>query len=190
VGLMGWIRERFAKPKVAGDDPVKAYDRRLDTLTARAAELRRSAATLLAARGEIDRALKAAQAAEEQARTRLAQALGRPAVAKVLESDLKLAQDRQKPLADERERIDAEAKNLAETVSKVEAEAESLRREREAVMARLAASRSVAEASSKVLSDSFSEMTALEKAREEVERAHALADLAREDLKAAKKRRA
>jgi chromosome segregation ATPase len=188
VGLLGWIKERFAKPKPVDDDPVKAYDRRLDTLTARAADLRRSAATLLAARGEVDRALKAAQAGEEQARARLAQAQGRPDVVKVLEGDLALAQDRQKPLSDERERIDAEAKNLAETVGKVESEAEALRRERDAVAARLAASRSMTEASSRVLSDNFSEMTALERAREEVERAHALADLAREDLKAAKKR--
>jgi len=152
-------------------------------------DLRRSAATLLAARGEIDRALKAAQAAEEQARARLAQAAGRPDVVSVLEGDLAKARDRQKPLSDERERIDAEAKGLAETVGKVEAEAEALRRERDSVAARLAASRSVAEASSKVLTDSFGEMAALDRARDEVERAHALADLAREDLKAARKKK-
>ena len=188
MGLMGWIKGRFAKPKSVEDDPVKAYDRRLDTLTSRAAELRRTAATLLAARGEIDRALKAAQSAEEQARSRLAQAAGRADIVQVLESDIARAQERAKPLADERVRIDVEAKGLSETVAKVEAEAEALRRERDSVAARLAASRSVAEASGKVLSENFGEMAALERARDEVERAHALADVVREDLKELKKK--
>jgi hypothetical protein len=187
LGLLSWFKKRFAKAPVE-DDPVKAFDQRLDTLSARASELRRSAATLLAARGEIDRAIVTAKGAQEQARERLAQAAGRKDIEAVLQADAERAGERQKALVEQREKLETEAKALAETVGKVEAEAEVLRRERAAVQARWTASRTVTEASNKVLVDSFGEMAALERARDEVERAHALAEISREDLAKGKKR--
>ena len=188
MGLWSWFKKRFGRAPPEAEDPVKAFDQRLDTLGARACELRRSAATLLAARGEIDRAIVAAKDAEQQARDRLGKAAGRADIAAVLEADAARAAERQQALKEQREKLETEAKALAETVGKVEADAELLRREREAVQARWKASRTVTEASSKVLSDSFSELAALERARDEVERAHALADITREDLAKSRKR--
>jgi phage shock protein A len=188
LGLWSWFKKRIGRSPPEAEDPVKAFDQRLDTLGARASELRRSAATLLAARGEIDRAIVAAKDAEQQARARLAQAAGRADIAAVLEADAARAVERQQALKEQREKLETEAKSLAETVGKVEADAEVLRREREAVQARWASSRTVGEASNKVLVDSFSELAALERARDEVERAQALAEITREDLARSKKR--
>ena len=190
MGFAGWIKRRLGWTKKKEDEPgdlLAAYDRRLDTLARRGADLRRTAATLLAARGGLDRALEASQAEQEQAAARRAQASGRPDVLQVIEADLLRAQGRQAALAEERTRIDAEARALAEATARVEAEAEALRRERESAVARLAASRSLAEASSQVLSESLGELAALDRARDEVERAHALADLAAEDLESPKR---
>jgi len=50
------------------------------------------------------------------------------------------------------------------------------------VQAQWTASRGVTQASSKVLTDNFGELAALERARDEVERAHALSEIIREDL--------
>jgi len=118
---LNWLKKRFGKAPEE-ESPVAAFDQRLDTLGARASELRRSAATLLAARGEIDRAIASAKDAEKQARERLAQAAGRQDVATVLEADAARAVERQKVLLEQRERLESEAMALAETVGKVEAE--------------------------------------------------------------------
>jgi phage shock protein A len=188
VGLKGWLKARFTK-KAAEDDPVKAYDQRLDSLQARATELRRSAATLLAARGELDRSIGAAQEQESQARERLVKAAFKPDVAAVLQADVTRAQERARALSEERGRLEDEAGVLAETVGNIEAEAETLRRERASAQARWTASRTVAAASTRVLVDSLGEMSALDRARDEIERAHALAQICREDLEAKKKQR-
>lgn len=189
MGLIGWLKGRLAKGAPADADPVQAYDRRLDTLRARSAELRRSAATLLAARGELDRAIAAAQEAERQAKERLEEAAGRHDVAAVLEADRERARQRGRALAEERERLVSEAKGLAEAVAGVEAEAEGLRREREAARARWTASRTVADSAGKALAESAGELTALDRARDEIERARALAEICREDLERERKKR-
>ena len=188
MGFLSWLKSRFASKAAPEDeDPVAAFDRRLQTLAERAGEMRKSAATLLAARGELDRGIEAAREAEKHARARIVDAAGKPDVAAVLEADAERAAKRAESLAKDRERFDGEAAALAESVAKVEEEAEVLRRERAAAQARWTASRTVAQASSRAIENNFGEMAALERARDEVERAHALAEVCREDLERQRK---
>jgi hypothetical protein len=82
-------------------------------------------------------------------------------------------------LSRQRAQIDEDAASLAQMVEKIESEAEALRRERVTASARLAAARAVSQLEG---GERIDQMIALDRARDEVERAHALAQLCREDL--------
>ena len=73
-----------------------------------------------------------------------------------------------------------DATDLAEAVKAVEAESEELQRERDGAKVALAAGHAVLSARP-ALTDHFDESLKLEAARDEVEKAHALAEIYRED---------
>ncbi|MFN7135163.1 MAG: hypothetical protein ACK4N5_24020, partial [Myxococcales bacterium] len=129
--MFDWLKKRFARQPAPEPNPLAPWDERLGVLTRRTSELRRSAATLLSLRGELERGvLKARQQASEARRKAEEPAAQRIAV--VLAEDAERADKRADELQAELERVRIEADGLAETVRTLEAEAEQLRRERSA----------------------------------------------------------
>ena len=169
-------------------DPLAAYDARLDALAQRAQLLRKSAATLLAVRRDLDRRLDAFAAKERdaQARAEAARQAGDPQAAEVLANDA-LARERDRDaLAIQRERVATDAQDLTDAVGALNAEFEQLSRERDAAQVALAAGQ-VVSAAQPALTERFDQVLKLDAARDEVERAHALAEIHRDD--AARRRR-
>ncbi|MBS2030179.1 MAG: hypothetical protein JST54_19910 [Deltaproteobacteria bacterium] len=178
MGLFDWFRRKPKQPT----DPLAAYDARIDALAQRAQLLRRSAATLLAVRRDLDRRGAELEAREETAlkRSRDARAGGDEAAADVLAEDAKRSARDREPLQEQREKVARDAADLAEAVKAVEAESEELQRERDGAKVALAAGHAVLSARP-ALTDHFDESLKLEAARDEVEKAHALAEIYRED---------
>jgi phage shock protein A len=184
VGVISWLRERLRGGSLpAREDPIEAYDRRIDALSGRGSELRRAAATLLALRGELERGLDAEKGKQREARARLEQARGksRADVSAVLSEDLGRATERMEAISNELAQVGEDAKALGFSAKEIEREAEQLRRERSSAAARLSASVTVARAA-QAEGDRLDEILALDRARDEVERARALAEVCKEDL--------
>ena len=178
MGIFDWFRR---KPK-APADPIAAYDARIDALGERAALLRKSAATLLAVRRDLDRKLAELEAREKDALARVETAKKHDELdaASVLTEDARrLTKDRE-ALASQRERVVRDAEDLAEACKRVEAESEELQRERDGAKVAIAAGQAVLSARS-ALTAHFDEELKLDHARDEVEKAHALAEIYRED---------
>ena len=182
MGLLDWLRK---KPAPAAADPMLAFDRRIDALAARAGALRRSAATLLTVRRELDRKLeglgrhtRTARDNEDQARTS-----GDAATAAVLLADQQRFSADEAHLREQREKVTTDAAALSEAVQGIERELETVRRERDSARVQLTARDTLASAR-QALEDRVDEMLQLDAARDEVERAHALAEIYQEDAKA------
>jgi chromosome segregation ATPase len=174
------FRDWFSRKPAAPSDPLRAYDARLDALAERAALLRRSAATLLAVRRDLDRKLLALQQRTTHARAQAERARDEPDVRAVLEADLERLGRDGEALTLQRARVDQDALALTGAVGTVEQERETLSREREGAQVQLAATGAVL-AARPALEDRIDELIRLDAARDEVERAHALAEIYRED---------
>jgi phage shock protein A len=184
VGPIAWLRRLFRrKPKVVRDPLLRAFDARIDELSGRASELRRSAATLLATRGELERGKESAAARAKQCRTRSEQAKkGDEAQARaVLMADAEAADQEARGFAEQLSKLDDDSRTIGETARKIEAELAALRQERASAEARLTAAAAVTGAS-RALAEKAQQIAALDEARDGVERAKALADVYREDL--------
>lgn len=176
MGFRDWFRRKPAPPR----DPLQAYDLRLDALGERAALLRKSAATLLAVRRDLDRKLQALQAQLTQAQAQ-AQRAGEDATLRaVLGGDVERLRRDLEAATGQRARVDQDALALTAAVGTVEDEREQLAREREGASVQLAATGAVL-AARPALEDRVDELIQLDAARDEVERAHALAEIYRED---------
>ena len=187
--MMSWLKGLGAKKDRKPEDPMEAWDRRIDALSGKGSELRKAAATLLALRSELERGVNTAKARMKDAGSRLEQAIAQSKqdVATVLEDDLEQARERADHLTAELERVVQDASALGLTAREIEKEAEGLRRERASAAARLMASKTVS-GLAHALNDRLDEVMALEKARDDIERAHALAEICKEDLEERKKR--
>jgi hypothetical protein len=178
MGLLDWLR-RKPLPTV---DPLAAYDARIDALGARGQLLRKSAATLLAVRRDLDRRSADLEGKQEQtaARAQAAKSEGDLDSASVLADDARKLGADLDALRAQREKVVRDAEDLAAAVKAVEAEGEELQRERDGARVALAAGQAVLSARP-ALTDHFDETLKLEQARDEVEKAHALAEIYRED---------
>ncbi len=184
MGLIAWIRRRFARaPKTRRDPLLAAFDQRITELDGRASELRRSAATLLATRGELERGQAAAEMRARQCRVRAdeAQKAAEAQARAVSLADAEAADTEARGFAEQMAKVDEDAQAIAETTRKLEGELASLKQERAATEARLTAAAAVAGAS-RALAEKADQLTALDEARDGVEQAKALADVYREDL--------
>jgi len=184
VGLIARLRGLFKrKPKVVRDQRLRAFDTRIAELAGRGAELRRSAATLLATRGELERSQDAAQARAKQCRTKAASAKksGENSAHTVLLADAEAADAEARGFAEQILRLDEDARAIGDTTRKIEAEVASLRQELSGAEARLTAAAAVTSAS-KAMAEKADQLRSLDEARDGVEHAKALADVYREDL--------
>jgi phage shock protein A len=193
-----WFRRR----EPPAPDPIAAYDDLVSDLESEAAELRRAAATLLTARARLGRELEQAQKAAQQLRTRAAQAAvaggswsSRPRPANEVRVERRADAAAAEVLLRDAERLDRQAEGLRETLAqtdvdvdqlkeaavRVTSQVEQLRNERELARARFTAGTALAAEAMRSRADRVRRLVAVDAARDEVERAHALAEVWRDE---------
>ncbi|MFZ5446947.1 MAG: hypothetical protein ACOZQL_43570 [Myxococcota bacterium] len=164
-----------------GADPLAVFDSVIASVDRQGAEVRKSAATLLALRGELTRDHDKYGKRITELEARLVRADGDAAVERTLRRDLDEARrmlEKTREALGEAERNSRLLLDAAEELSKQLSE---LREERQGARARLSAGLMVSDAL-KAQVASFDRVMKLDAARDEVEKAHALAELYREDL--------
>lgn len=169
------------KPKEPSD-PLKAYDGMIESLDRQAAQVRRSAATLLALKGELsrDRERYAKRLAEVEARVTTAAAKKDERAERALRRDLEEAKEMQEQCGKALQSANDDAHVLLETAEDLARRARELKSERVSAQARFHSGQVVSGAL-KAQADEFERVMAIEAARDEVEKARALADIYREE---------
>lgn len=167
----------FKKKRAAPVDPLAAFDEMISSLERQGAAARRSAATLLSLRAELRRD-------EEKFSHRLEELAGKrsddPRVADVLRRD---RGDAQRMLARTREALqeaERDATLLMEAAEHLSRQLAGLKEERQGARARLSGGLQVSAALQAQHAD-FERVMKLDAARDEVEKAHALAEIYRDD---------
>lgn len=174
-----WFRRR---PPPA-PDPIAAYDDLVSDLAAEAAELRRAAATLLIVRARLGRELSGVEQVGGTLRERgdRARAGGDVRAAEVLAADALREDGRASALREELVRTESDVEQLEQAARRVGQQLDRLRSERELAAARLTAGTALAAEALRSRADRLRRLVAVDAARDEVERAHALAEVWRED---------
>lgn len=179
MALFDFFRRR--RPREDGD-PLAAFDRYIEALDRQGAEVRRSAATLLALRGELARSA-------ERYRRRLDEVAERIAVAgersdegarQALERDRLQARQLLTSTEESIARAEADGQLLMDTARELSEQLTELQAERVSARARLASGQVVTDAL-RERGERIGRSLALDAARDEVERAHQLAELYREE---------
>jgi phage shock protein A len=167
-------------------DPIAAYDDLVSDLAAEAAELRRAAVTLLTVRSRLGRELSGMEQVAHTLRDRAdrARAGGELRTAEVLEGDARREDGRAQALREELSRTETDVAQLEEAARRVAGQVDRLRSERELAAARLTAGTALAAEAQRSRADRIRRLVAVDAARDEVERAHALAEVWREDREA------
>ncbi|MBZ4416441.1 PspA/IM30 family protein [Myxococcus sp. RHSTA-1-4] len=165
-------------------DPLVALDQLLENLERQAAEVRKSAATLLALKGDLSRAVERYTRRLEDIASRraIAEGKGDARAVAVLKRDREQAEALLGSTRDSLERADSDARLLLEAAAELGDRVAELRRERESAAARLTVGGIVTEALRERVAR-FEQALVVDAARDEVERAHALADIYREELR-------
>jgi phage shock protein A len=171
-----WFRRR---PPPA-PDPIAAYDDLVSDLEAEAGELRRAAATLLTVRARLGREVEQALLAARQLQGRSVQASS-PADGEVLRRDAERMDRQAGELREALSRTEVDVGQLKDAATRVASQVEQLRRERELAHARFTAGTALAAEAMRSRADRVRRLVAVDAARDEVERAHALAELWREE---------
>ena len=170
------------KGKAAAADPIAAYDGLIEDLERQAAAIRKSAATLLSLRGELTRDVERYQRklADVEVRLGLARERLDSRAEKVLERDLReageLLETGRKALA----AADDDSRLLLDAAQDLSARTGELRAERTSARARLSVGAAVTGAL-RERAEKIDKVLALDAARDEVERAHALAEVYRDE---------
>jgi phage shock protein A len=174
-----WFRRRPAP----APDPIAAYDDLVSDLAGEAAELRRAAATLLTVRARLGRELSGMEQVGRTLRDRAdrARAGGDVRAAELLSADALREDGRAGGLRQELARTDSDVEQLEEAARRVADQVDRLRQERELAAARLTAGTALASEALRSRADRVRRLVAVDAARDEVERAHALAEVWRED---------
>ncbi|PZR16664.1 MAG: hypothetical protein DI536_05775 [Archangium gephyra] len=169
-------RKKEEKP----GDPLAVFDHLIDSIERQSSAARKSAATLLALRAELHRD-------QEKYRNRVVAIEGKrpnadPAVLKVLGRDQTEAQRLLERTDEALAQAEADASLLMETAEELGRQLQELKEERQSARVRFSGSSMVTDAL-KVQAAQFEKVMQLDAARDEVEKAHALAELYREDRK-------
>jgi len=172
------------KPPPAPADPLALFDGAIEAAERDAGELRRSAATLLAHRGMLERELERLEAERRAVADRLDEALraADARAARLLEADVRRVEAGLVSSREALARAAADAELLVEGARETSARVEALRAERAAAQARLLAGQAAGAAMQAEGARVVDEL-GLSRARDDVERARALAEIWREDRK-------
>jgi phage shock protein A len=165
-------------------DPLAAYDALLEDLRRQSARLREAAATLLSTRARLEREIdrQRGNAQEMSERARSASAVGDGASERLLLSDAEMAERDAQALEESLARTASDAGELIQHAGELAKQIRELERERQLAAASLHASNALTTAL-RARVDRIDSLLAVERARDEVERAHALAQIYREEGK-------
>lgn len=185
---MGFLWKKKAPPPKP-QDPLAVYDGVLEALERQAGEVRKSAATLLALKGELGRDVARYQKRLEQLGERLSEARrgGDARAETTLEKDQREAERHLAQTRDALATAEADATLLKDTADDLKRQVEELKDERLSAKARLKAGGLVTDAMRSQVAE-VERVLKLDAARDEVEKAHALAELYREDAQKKKLR--
>ncbi len=180
--MFGFLRKKSKRASSLPADPLAAYDGVIDSFERQGAEVRKSAATLLALRGELNRELEKYVKRLDGIDARMAAANNDVKIAQVLLRDREdaLVMKMQTDAALEGAKRDAQM--LLTAAEDLAAKVTSLKAERLSAKARFAAGHTLSEGL-RAQVEEFDRVVKLDAARDEVEKAHALADLYREEAK-------
>ncbi len=178
-------KKKPAKPK----DPLAVYDGFIESLERQGAEVRKSAATLLALKGELTRDLEkyGTRAADLERRVFTAEGKGDARAAKTLRRDLEEAREMKEQSEKALDSANEDARLLIEAAEENAKKVSELKSERQSARARLATGVVVSSALKQQV-EQFDRVMQLDAARDEVERARALADIYREDTERKRER--
>ncbi|MDP2272077.1 MAG: hypothetical protein Q8N23_07280 [Archangium sp.] len=169
------------KPVVSkSTDPLAVFDAVISSLDRQGAEVRKSAATLLALRAELARDEQKYEMRVVTTKEKLDRALGEPKIEKTLKRDLSEAQQLLESTREAHAQAEANAKLLMDAAEDLSRQLSELQEERQSARARLSAGVMVSDALKTQVAN-FDRVMKLDEARDEVEKAHALAELYRED---------
>lgn len=184
--MFGFFKKKEKGP-ARPTDPLEAFDAVVESMERQGEELRRSAATLLALKAQFarDEAKYLAQQKQLDARVVEAASLGDAKAETVLRRDRLETQRRLDETLKARAQAVEDAELLSEAAREHASKLAELKDERQRAKARLSAGLVVSEALQAQVQE-VDRVLKLDRARDEIERAHALADIYRED--AAKKR--
>lgn len=180
--MFGFGRKKKPAPP---DDPLRAYDAYLEDVERQSGELRKSAATLLSVRKSLERDAAKFEAQLGGVTARIAEADGKHdgKALSVLQKDRATAERRLEETRQALAKAEADAELLMEAARDLSDKAAELRTERESARARLAVGLAVTSAMKEQV-QRVDRILELDKARDEVERAFALAQVYRDDKKA------
>lgn len=183
--MFGWFSRKKRSEEGPGD-PIAAFDSAIRSIERQGAEVRKSAATLLALRSELlrDQQRYTARGAELEARLATAAHDGdiqgdvqvERALRRDREDTRRMLEKTDEALAD----AESNARLLLDAAEALGREVAELRAERQSARARLSAGVVVTQAL-RTRAAEFERVMKLDAARDEIERAQALADLYRED---------
>ncbi|XXF75285.1 hypothetical protein P2318_19660 [Myxococcaceae bacterium GXIMD 01537] len=177
--LFGFWRKKAEKKPA---DPLAAFDQLIEDLERQGAEIRKSAATLLALKGDLGRAVErySRRLEELASRAAVAQERGDAKSATVLSRDRAQAEALLESSRESLARAEQDSQLLLEAASELSTRVVELRMERDSASARLRVGGLVSDALRERV-ERFEKVLAVDAARDEVERAHALADIYREE---------
>jgi hypothetical protein len=170
-------KKKRAAPEV---DPIAIFDGLLEALDRQGREVRRSAATLLALRAQLDRDAMRYRAQVRDLEGRLELSQGDARASRPLGDDLQQVKGALEQTLEASARAESDATLLLETAEALKVKNAELAVERQSAWARLAAGAVVSQALQQRVEE-FDRVLRLDAARDEVERAHALAELLREE---------
>jgi phage shock protein A len=173
-----WRKKKDAKPA----DPLAAFDQLIEDLERQAAEVRKSAATLLALKGELTRSVEryTRRLADIAERSQVAESRGDSKAVLVLHRDKGQTEALLKSTQESLERVEPDARLLLEAATEIGTRVQELRTERESASARLVAGAIVTGAMREQV-ERIEKVLAVDAARDEIERAHQLAEIYREE---------
>ncbi len=179
-----WRKKKETQPA----DPLAAFDQLIEDLERQAAEARKSAATLLALKGELTRSVEryARRLADIAERSKVAESRGDTKAMQVLQRDREQTEALLKSTKDSLDRVEPDSRLLLEAANDVGTRVQELRTERQSASARLVAGTLVSGAMREQV-ERIEKVLAVDAARDEIERAHQLAEIYREERGAGEK---
>lgn len=179
--VFGFLKRKKKEPEQP-KDPLAVYDGFIESLERQGAEVRKSAATLLALRGDLTRDVEKydQRSKDLAARVRTAEARADARASKTLRRDLEEAEQMREQSEKALVSANEDAQLLLEAAADTASRVAELKSERQSARARLATGL-VVSAALRQRVEEFDKVIALDAARDEVERARALADVYRDD---------
>jgi hypothetical protein len=175
VALFGFLRRKRERPK----DPLAAFDALLEQLERQASQVRKSAAALLTARSELVRIRERQDGQLEDLRARLG-AVSDAKATEILTRDRQLLESTAAESERALHKASADAEILLELAKELGDQSAALQKERASARVQLEAERAFSAAIAQK-SARIERLLAVDAARDEIERAHALAQIVRED---------